>query len=308
LGGLGADGRQGLWQYQTYFTDLAGNESGLSNWLAITFDSVAPSGTFAINNDTPVLNGMVATANPLLALQLSFDGTGSTLEEMAFSTDGGATYGAAQPYAATATALLVGADGEYTVAVRVTDGAGNTFTTSEQVRLDRTGPVITPTSPLDGRVLDVSEVITFSFGTSDFSGVASSSATLDGQSIVNGGSIDAGSLSAGEHTITIWAADALGNLSERTITFRVEATIAGLIHEIDEAVAAGEIAANQQTSLLAKLIAAEAALNAGDIASAETNLQDLISQINAQTGKKISLGTGASLVDWVSDLIARLSP
>ena len=230
LGGLGVDGRQGVWRYQTYFTDLAGNQSGLSNVLAITFDSVAPSGTFTINNGTPVLNGMVATATPLLTLQLSFDGTGSALQELAVSTDGGATYGAAQPYAATATALLVGPDGEYTVAVRVTDGAGNTFTTSKQVRLDRTGPVINPTSPLNGRVLDVSEVITFGYSTSDVSGVASSSATIDGHSIANGGTIDAGLLSAGAHTITITATDALGNVSARTITFRVEATIAGLIH------------------------------------------------------------------------------
>ena len=191
---------------------------GLVDTLAITFDSVAPDGAFTINNGTPVLNGMVATANPSLTLQLSFEGTRSTLDTMAFSTDGGSTYGAAQPYAATATALLVGPDGEYTVAVRVTDGAGNTFTTTKQVRLDRTGPVITPTSPLDGRVLDVSEVITFQYGASDVSGVASSSATLDGHSIANGGSIDAGLLSAGAHTITITATDALGNVSARTIT------------------------------------------------------------------------------------------
>jgi hypothetical protein len=141
----------------------------------------------------------------------------------------------------------------------------------------------------------VSNVITFLFGTSDPSGVASSSATLDGAAIASGSSLDAGLLSAGEHTITIVATDALGNVSELTITFRVEATIGGLIHEIDEAVAAGDIAANQRTSLVAKLSAAQAALDAGDIAFAETSLQDLIKQINAQIGKKISLHTGASL-------------
>ena len=307
-GGLGVDQRQGVWTYSAYGEDLAGNVSAWSNTLAITFDSVAPDGAFTINNGTPVLNGMVATANPLLTLQLSFNSTGSMLDTMALSTDGGATYGAAQPYAATATALLVGPDGEYTVAVRVTDGAGNTFTTTKQVRLDRTGPVITPTSPLDGRVLDVSEVITFQYGVSDVSGVASSSATLDGHSIANGGSIDAGLLSAGAHTITITATDALGNVSARTITFRVEATIAGLIHEIDEGVADGEIAANQRNALIVKLNAAQAALNAGNISSAQTNLQDLINLVNAQTGKKISVEIAGSLVDWVTDLIGRLSP
>ena len=307
-GGLGVDQRQGVWTYSAYGEDLAGNVSAWSNTLAITFDSVAPDGAFTINNGTPVLNGMVATANALLTLQLSFNSTGSALDTMALSTDGGATYGAAQPYAATAAALLVGPDGEYTVAVRVTDWAGNTFTTTKQVRLDRTGPVITPASPLDGRVIDVSEVITFQYGTSDVSGVASSSATLDGHSIANGGSIDAGLLSAGAHTITITATDALGNGSARTITFRVEATIAGLIHEINEAVADGEIAANQQNALLVKLNAAQAALDGGNISSAQTNLQDLINLVNAQTGKKISVEIAGSLVDWVTDLIGRLSP
>ena len=41
-GGLGADQRQGVWTYQAYGEDLAGNVSGWSNTLAITFDSVAP--------------------------------------------------------------------------------------------------------------------------------------------------------------------------------------------------------------------------------------------------------------------------
>jgi hypothetical protein len=117
-GGLGVDQRQGVWAYSAYGEDLAGNVSAWSNTLAITFDSVAPDGAFTINNGTPVLNGMVATANPLLTLQLSFVGTGSALHEMSFSTDGGATYGPAQPYTASAGVLLAGPDGEYTIATR----------------------------------------------------------------------------------------------------------------------------------------------------------------------------------------------
>src|SRR5438876_29873 len=42
-GGLGPDQRQGTWTYTAWATDRAGNVSALSNELAITFDSVAPS-------------------------------------------------------------------------------------------------------------------------------------------------------------------------------------------------------------------------------------------------------------------------
>src|SRR6185295_4676244 len=41
-GGLGTDGRQGVWTYSAVGVDLAGNTTPVSNTLAITFDSVAP--------------------------------------------------------------------------------------------------------------------------------------------------------------------------------------------------------------------------------------------------------------------------
>src|SRR5438876_1048574 len=48
LGGLGADGTQGVWTYSAFGTDLAGNTTPVSNTLAITHDTVAPT--------TPVLD------------------------------------------------------------------------------------------------------------------------------------------------------------------------------------------------------------------------------------------------------------
>jgi uncharacterized repeat protein (TIGR01451 family) len=51
-GGLGADHRQGTWTYQAVGRDLAGNESGPSNILAITFDSIAPAAPVLDLRDT----------------------------------------------------------------------------------------------------------------------------------------------------------------------------------------------------------------------------------------------------------------
>src|SRR5918994_1673691 len=42
LGGLGVDGRQGVWTYTAWAIDLAGNQSATSAPLAITYDTVAP--------------------------------------------------------------------------------------------------------------------------------------------------------------------------------------------------------------------------------------------------------------------------
>src|SRR5437764_1320813 len=47
-GGFGADGTQGVWIYSAFGVDLAGNATPVSNTLAITHDTVAPT--------TPVLD------------------------------------------------------------------------------------------------------------------------------------------------------------------------------------------------------------------------------------------------------------
>src|SRR5438067_521096 len=45
-GGLGPDGRQGVWVYNAFYVDVAGNIGAGSNFLLIHFDSIAPPAAF----------------------------------------------------------------------------------------------------------------------------------------------------------------------------------------------------------------------------------------------------------------------
>ncbi len=47
-------------------------------------------------------------------------------------------------------------------------------------------------------------------------------------------------------------------------------------------------------------------LSAGDTATAKQALQDFISQVSAQSGKKIDAGYAAQLIQWAQDLLASL--
>src|SRR5439155_1632199 len=93
-GGLGADGRQGVWTYTAWVIDLAGNQSATSNPLAITFDTVAPTGDFSLAGT--VINGQLATATTSEAVTLAYS---EGPVEYSISTDGGATTTAFAPYA-----------------------------------------------------------------------------------------------------------------------------------------------------------------------------------------------------------------
>ena len=85
---------------------------------------------------------------------------------------------------------LLNGDGLYTAAVKVRDLAGNEFVVTQTVRLDTTGPLITVTSPIPGATEDVGQSVAFTYTTFDVDNVVSSSATLDGATLINGSMID----------------------------------------------------------------------------------------------------------------------
>ena len=83
----------------------------------------------------------------MLSLTLLFsDGGGSGVSQMSFSTDG-VSYTSPAAYGTSATFVLTGPDGLYTVYTRVTDVAGNSVVVTRSVRLDRTGIARLPVAP-----------------------------------------------------------------------------------------------------------------------------------------------------------------
>jgi hypothetical protein len=285
-------------------TDPAGNPTVVvTNLLK---DTAAPAGSFTIAGT--LINGVLATSNPTLAITLAFAAP-SGIAQFATSSNGGYTYGAAQGYT-TSTSILLGSDGLYTIAVQVTSSAGNVATFTKQVRLDRSGPAIgySLTSPTNSGSYDVGQVVTLTVSASDVDNVASLVAVLDGTTtIASGTAFNTETLAAGTHTIVITARDGLGNVSQTTITIQVHATVAGLTKAVNDGVTAKKITSSTVSSqLLAYLTSAQNALNAGNHTSAKSYLASFVSLVTAQSGVTINAAYASLLIAWANDLIARL--
>jgi hypothetical protein len=116
--------------------------------------------------------------------------------------------------------------GTHTFTVTATDVAGNpasAFTTYVVTPPpDTTPPTVTITSPADGSVFSVGQVVLADYGCADEVG-GSGVATCDGP-VANGGSIDT---SLGTHTFTVTATDAAGNQTVATTSYAVLSDLGG---------------------------------------------------------------------------------
>ncbi|MFB9329925.1 S-layer homology domain-containing protein [Paenibacillus aurantiacus] len=178
-------------------TDAAGNASTITFFV----DTVKPTGSVSINEGADQTN----TAEVRLTLASNDPGgaAASGVTQMQFSTDGGTTWSAQEPVAASKSITLPAGDGEKTVHVRFTDKAGNVSDdVSDAITLDTTGPVITGAA--NNGLYKAAPTITFDEGT----------AKLDGSAFASG------SAAGGEGSHTLVVTDAAGNAS--TITFFVD--------------------------------------------------------------------------------------
>jgi hypothetical protein len=218
---------------------------------------------------------------------------------VAISTNGGSTYGAPFAYAATAAAGL-GADGLYTVALKVTDVAGNVAIGSATIRLDTTPPAITASlpAPTNGTFYDVGKKITLTYGATDVDN-ATTTVVLDGKTAIAGGVIDIDTLTAAAHTIVVTSVDGLGNTSTKTLTLTIHATISGMIGAVNDGASRGLITATEQSNLNWYM---QKALGSG----AKRNfISSFNFEVSSQSGKAINAAEAALLLSWGNDLYAR---
>jgi hypothetical protein len=282
-----------------YVTDATGNAGPGGAKATSLKDTVPPAGTFTINGGGPVINGQLATANPTVSLQLAFNDSVGLLA-MAFSTNGGATYGSSYSYATSVSLTLPSADGVYTLAVAILDVAGNSAVFTATIRLDRTPPVITASlpAPTNGAYYDVGKKITLTYGATDVDN-ASTTVVVDGKTSIVGGVIDIDTLTAGTHTIVVTSVDGVGNTSTKTLTFTIHATISGMISAVNDGASRGLITATEQSNLNWYM---QKALGAG----AKRNfISQFIYEVNIQSGKAINAAEAALLLSWANDLYAR---
>ena len=115
-------------------------------------------------------------------------------------------------------------EGSYALYVEATDRGGLKTTDSVDMMLDRTGPTLTITMPLQDQKMKESDV-TISWTMADSgSGVASARVSVDGGAFVSVGlatTYDALGLADGEHDITIRVTDEAGNVIEKSVSFTV---------------------------------------------------------------------------------------
>jgi hypothetical protein len=141
------------------------------------------------------------------------------------------------------------------------------------------------------------EILTIDFEvTDDLSGVYSVQAYLDGVPVEDGDTIDLLQLSLGQHTLTVIAEDTASNVTEQSVTFTVVATLHSLEDTVMRLLESGDIDNKGiANSLLAKLDAAQAAYERGNVEAARNILDAFINEVEAQRGKHIS--------EWAADLL-----
>ncbi|MGQ7250001.1 Ig-like domain-containing protein, partial [Halomonas sp. V046] len=178
----------GNYAYTAKATDVAGNESVVSNEFSFSVDTLAPSlmlDSLAITNDvSPELSGSV-------------DDLGASIAVTVNGTDYSATNNGDGTWTLADDILDALGEGDTTVTVTATDAAGNETVVNGIVTIDFTGPV-------DG---DGRNSVVFGDGGDGLLSVAeATSVTLSGK-IEVGSSIDSITITDGSVSLTVSAAD-----------------------------------------------------------------------------------------------------
>ena len=153
-----------------------------------------------------------------------------------------------------------------------------------------------------------SEAITFDFSAEDPSGVASLIATLDRRLVMNGDEIELYNLTLGSHTLKVTAVDNVGNSRIETVPFNIVATVCSLQDLVNMFFKSGYFNSpkGMRTSLIKKLYAAEAYMNAGQIDYAKDVLGAFINQLEAQSDRHVSEYAADILITDVQHVIDNL--
>jgi uncharacterized repeat protein (TIGR01451 family) len=199
--------------------------------------------------------------------------------------------------------------GTTTVTFTSVDVAGNNAIASTTVTVvDTTAPSVQILSP-QARDYAHADTLAVNVAAADGgSGLAAGSpeSRLDGVAVANGQSVALLTLTLGQHVFTVSAMDAAGNPAVRTVTFRIVATIDSLIGAVNAFGGQQQMDDAMRRSLLAKLGDAKSALVRGNSKVAINKLNDLIDQINANTGQRITPSAGQLLVTDAQYVIATL--
>src|SRR2546426_756817 len=178
--------------------------------------------------------------------------------------------------------------GTTTVTWTGTDASGNTAAAIQTVTVvDQEPPALTVPADFAVNATSPSGAVV--------SYVASATDNVAGVVPVSCGPVAGSGFAIGTTRVTCMAAGPSGN--QASATFHVTVLDApAQLGNLDESVAGLGLPSGIATSLTAKLNAALAATNAGDVVTACTKLQDFMNETQAQAGKKISTADANMLI------------
>ena len=258
--------------------DIAGNVE-VAHTLFIDIDKTAPISTAIVSPVQPDgQNGWYV--NPVSVSLSASDDNQSGVVETVYSLDRGMIW---QLYTGT---VIMDKDAMYTLSYRSTDKAGNVETAqSISFNLDTTAPVITISTPTGSSYSDSGDLSPQFVVTDNLSGVDSqkTTATLDGQNVLQGTTIPLYTLPLGSHTFTVTSSDVSGNMHNVTVTFQTYANLDSL------------------KALVTRFASNSWIDNAGIVTSLQNKLDhgDLgafIQEVKAQTNKHINVEAATYLL------------
>jgi len=206
----------------------------------------------------------------------------------------------------------------YEIDSYATDNAGNDETPAhvQSVYLDTTAPMTTINAPVAKQYLH-NDSFTINYTISDGmgSGVQSDVPDIDGQTTLHDGTTAVivanglpvkllTELALGTHTFNVNAVDNVDNDSTTTVTFSIVVTAQSIKDEVKYLRSIGAITQDEATSLLQKLNAAAAYRAKHDCKNANTTYRNFISELRAQTGKKVTAQAASILIADAQYLIA----
>jgi hypothetical protein len=178
---------------------------------------------------------------------------------------------------------------EYDDVVHVTEADYVTIPVVADCLIDSVAPTINITSPLAQNYLQTATISTIWNVTDSFSGVASSSGTLDAASVTNGQAMDLFTFLPGPHTLTVNAADHSGNPAQASVTFNVVVNFDSLIASTQRACALGWISKKGICkSLLEKLKEGKLAQVRGNNSDVREKLIEYLHLLKAQKSKSVN--------------------
>ena len=159
-------------------------------------------------------------------------------------------------------------------------------------------------APNNTTFYDVGTSIALTWTATDLNGVATVSASIEGQTISSsGGTIDVDVLLSGAHTVTITSKDNAGNVTTKSITFTIHATAKGILNAVNDGAARGWISASYKPTLVTQI---QNVINAGGGNAAAPKLRGFISAVQSATTAQITAAYKTLLLNWANDLLARL--